>query len=110
MDKLEIVAELPDTEQYAESEGSNEYLELARLHQEYSIAWIIPAWITEEPRLALAKKDANECYALSEERIDQIIAEEQLDKESLLKLGFYTRYGGKIILALILGFMIYAVF
>lgn len=56
VDKIEIVAELPDNEQYTESEDSNEYFDLARLHQEYNIAWVIPAWVTEEPKLVLAKK------------------------------------------------------
>lgn len=108
MDKIEIVADLPDNEKYISTVGSKEYLDLATLHQEYNIAWIIPAWITEEPKLVLAKKDSDQYYDLTEEQLSQIIKENKLeDKDSLLQLGLYTRYGGKAILLLLIGLIIY---
>lgn len=110
MDVIEIVADLPDTEEYAVKEGSKEYLDLARIHQEYNIAWIFPAWITEEPKLVLAQKDSDEYYELPNEQLDQVIKDNQLNKESLVKLGFYRRYGGKLILLLIIGLIIYGIF
>ena len=107
VDKIEIVADLPNNEKYIASEGSKDYLDLATLHQEYNIAWIIPAWITEEPKLVLAKKDSDEYYDLSAEQLSEILKENKLDKDELLQLGLYTRYGGKAVLLIIIGLIIY---
>jgi hypothetical protein len=110
VDKIEIVADLPDTEQYAVSKGSKEYLDLARMHQEYNIAWIIPVWITQEPKLVLAKKESDEYYELTKDQLDQIVSENKLNKESLLQLGLYTKYGGKLIVLLIIGLILFGLF
>lgn len=110
VDVIEFVADLPDTEKYAVKEGSKEYLDLARIHQEYTIAWIIPAWITQEPKLVLAKKESAEYYELTNEQLEQIISENKLNKENLVQLGFYARYGGKLILLVIIGLIIYGIF
>ncbi len=107
IDKVEVVANLPDNEKYAVSEGSTEYLDLARMHQEFNIAWIIPAWITQEPKLVLAKKDSDEYFELNDNQLSQIISDNKLDKEDLLQLGFYSNYGGKIILLLLIALIIY---
>lgn len=109
IDKLEIVADLPDTEEYLSKEESNVHLDLARLHQEYSIAWV-PVWITQEPKLVLAKPDSDRYYELSNEQLKKIISTNKLDKEELLKPGFYTQYGGKIILFLLLCLVLYGIF
>ena len=106
IDKLEIAADLPDTEKYAVSKGSKEYLDLARMHQEYNIAWIIPLWITQEPKLVLAKKESDEYFELTNEQLDQVVSENKLNKESLMQLGFYTKYGGKLIVLLIIGLIL----
>ena len=110
IDKIEIVADLPDTEKYAVSKGSNEYQDLARMHQEYNIAWIIPVWITQEPKLVLTKKGTDEYYELTQDQLDQIVSENKLNKESLLQLGLYTKYGGKLIVLLIIGLIVYGIF
>lgn len=110
IDKIEIVADLPDTEKYAVSKGSKEYLDLARMHQEYNIAWIIPAWITQEPKLVLAKKESDEYFELTNEQLDQVVSENKLNKENLLQLGLYTKYGGKFIGLLIIGLILYGIF
>lgn len=110
IEKMEIVADLPDTEEYVEKEGSKEYLDLARIHEEYNIAWIIPAWITQEPKLVLAQKDSDQYFELTNEQLDKILSDNKLDKDSLLGLGFYTRYGGKLILLLIIALIIYGIF
>lgn len=79
------------------------------MHQEYSIAWI-PVWITQEPKLVLAKPDSDRYYELSNEQLEKIISANELDKEQLLKLGFYTQYGGKIILFLLVCLILYGIF
>ena len=110
IDKIEIVVDLPNTEKYIANEGSKEYLDLARMHQEYNIAWIIPAWITQEPKLVLTKKDSDEYFELTSEELNQIIIDNKLNKENLLQLGLYTKYGGKLILLLIIGLILYGIF
>jgi len=110
IDKIEMVADLPNDERYAATPGSKEYLDLATLHQEYNIAWIIPAWITREPKFVLAKKDSDEYYEATDAEIALIIKENKLDKENLLQLGLYTRYGGKAILIIIIGLIIYGIY
>lgn len=110
IDKIEIVADLPDTEKYAVSEGSKEYLDLARMHQEYNIAWVIPAWITQEPKLVLAQKDSDKYFELNQEQLAQIVSENKLNQENLLQLGLYTKYGGKLIVLLIIGLILYGIF
>ena len=107
IDKIEIVADLPNNEKYTAAEDSKEYLDLATLHQEYNIAWVIPAWVTQEPKLVLAKKDSDVYYELTDQQLAEIIKDNKLDKDSLLQLGFYTRYGGKAILLIVIGLIIY---
>lgn len=110
IDKIQIVADLPNTKEFESKEGSNEFLDLGRLHQEYNIAWVIPAWITVEPKLVLTKKDSEEYFEISDEQLDQIIKANKLNKNDLLKLDFFTRYGGKIILLLIISLIAYGIF
>lgn len=108
-DKIEIVSYLPDVNEYLSKEESNTYLDLGRLHQEYSIAWI-PVWITQEPKLVLTKPDSDRYYELSNEQLEKIISTNKLDKAQLLQLGFYTQYGGKIILFLVACLILYGFF
>ncbi|MEM7550944.1 MAG: hypothetical protein AAF363_14770 [Bacteroidota bacterium] len=110
VEKIEVVAELPNTEDYAFDEADKTYLDLARLHEEFNIAWVIPVWIIREPILVLAKKDSDVYYELTEEQLEGVLIANQLDKEASLKLGFYTSYGGKLILLLILGIALYGIF
>lgn len=110
IDKIEIVADLPNTEKYAISKDSKEYLDLARMHQEYNIGWVIPVWITQDPKLVLAKKESDEYFELTNEQLDQIINENKLNRESLLQLGLYTQYGGKFIVVLIIVLILYGIF
>lgn len=108
-DKISIVFDLPNTPQFKESESSTTYLDLARLHQEYNVAWL-PLWVTEEPKLVLAKKNSDEYFELSEEQVNALVSEYKLDKAQLLKLGAFTRYGGKAIMLILLGIILYGFF
>ena len=51
---LNKVADLPDTDDYKIDEGN--YIDLATLHQEFNIAYILPLYIEKEPRLTLKPK------------------------------------------------------
>ena len=39
-----------------------------------------------------------------------LISDNKLNKESLVQLGLYTKYGGKLILLLIIGLILYGIF
>ena len=107
IEKIEIVAELND-ENYKNS--SDEYLNLARLHEEYNIAWL-SAWITKEPQLVLVTdEDSLEYYELTEEQLNEILTTYDLVAEKLVKLGLFTRFGGKFILFIILFVILYGVY
>ncbi len=92
--KLKVVYDLPDTEDYQDESGTN--FDLARFHEEFNVLWFIPLWVTEDPKLVLMKQGVDDEYwDLDEEMIDNIVKENNLDKDELLSLGFWTRYGGK---------------
>lgn len=116
------VADLPDTDDYLIEKGAekprfginkddkryqDQFMDLARLHEEFNIAWILPLWITKEPRL-VGYNEANELYyELTDEQLNTIILANHLDKEKLMNPGFYTRYGGKLVGLLLIGLIIY---
>ena len=103
---LSKVADLPDTEEYkiGTSEG---YLDLGMLYEEYNIAWIMPLSVTKEPRLVGITKDKSSYYEIPEEELQKILTENKLDKDKLLKIGFYTRYGGKIVAGVLVALIIW---
>ncbi len=105
-EKLKVVYDLPDSTTYADEEGN--FFDIASLHEEYNIAWIFPLWITQEPKLVLMKTGVDDEYwDIPEETLNAIIEENKLDKEELLSLGFYTRYGGKIVFGIFILFCIW---
>ena len=102
---LNKVHDLPDTDDFKTKEGN--FIDLATLHEEFNIAYILPLYITKEPRLVGYDKGTDSYYDIPESELDAIIASEKLDKEKLLKLPFYTKYGGKLVAALIVAFLIW---
>lgn len=104
---ITIVSELPDNEMYETEEGSKEYLELATLHEEFNIAWILPLWITQEPKLVLYNEKSETYYDVPENEMDEILAENKIVKEDVLTVPLYNRYGGKAILIIIIGLIIW---
>ncbi|NHN25593.1 hypothetical protein FIA58_007880 [Flavobacterium jejuense] len=105
---INIVSELPDNEMYETSEGSKEYLELATLHEEFNIAWILPLWITQDPKLVLYNEKLETYYEVPEEEIAAILKENNITKEDVLKVPFYNKYGGKIIVLLLVAGIIWS--
>lgn len=110
---LTLVADLPDTEDYLIEKGSklsnrpDQYLDLATLHEEFNIAWLLPLWINKEPRLVGYNKAKDLYYDIPDEELNQILTENKLDRKNLEKVGFYTRYGGKLIALIIIAFIIW---
>ncbi|MCF3110683.1 hypothetical protein LL912_18010 [Niabella sp. CC-SYL272] len=103
---LQTAADLPDTDAYLLPDNKH-YLDLGVLHEEYNIAYILPLWITKEPRLVGYDKQRATFYELTGEQLREILTENKLEEQKLLRLGFYTRYGGKLVALVILSLIIY---
>lgn len=105
---ITVAAELPDNENYVPEEGSNVYLDLATLHEEFNVAWFLPLWITKEPKLVLYDAKGEIYYDLPDDVLNSILEENKIKKEDVLKVPFYNKYGGKLILIVILGFIVWS--
>jgi hypothetical protein len=104
---LNKVYDLPDTDEFKLKDGN--FMDLATFHKEFNIAYLLPLYITEEPKLVGFDAQTESYYDLPQDQIDAILASQKLNKEALNKLPFYTRYGGKIVGILIIGLLIWGV-
>jgi len=104
---LNKVHELPNTDEFKVEHGN--FMDLATLHKEFNIAYFLPLYVTEEPKLVGYDEQSDTFYDIPEEEIEAILTSQKLKKEDLNKLPFYTRYGGKIVALLIIGLMIWGV-
>lgn len=110
-DVIEKVAELPDTQEYALDESGKKHIDLGRMHTEYNIAWIMPLYIVKEPKLVgVVPGEKDTYYELSDEEINNIVAANNLKKEELLQIGFYTKYGGKVVAGLLILLILWGLF
>lgn len=98
------VADLPDTEEYKTEEGN--YIDLATYHKEFTIASAFPLYIEKEPRLVGYCEKEEAYYELTDEQLAAILKANNLDGKRLNRLGFYTRYGGKLIILAVLALII----
>jgi len=97
---LNKVYDLPNTDEFKAEDGN--FIDLATFHKEYNIAYFLPLYVTEEPKLVLFDEKKDAFYDLPQDKIDAILASQKLNKEQLNKLPFYTKYGGKIVALLII--------
>lgn len=104
---LAKVYDLPNTDEFKLKNG--DYLDLATLHKEFNIAYILPLFVTEEPRLVGYDEKTEEVYDIPNKELDSILASQKLNKEHLNKLPFYTRYGGKLVALALIAFIIWGV-
>lgn len=104
---LNKVYDLPNTDEFKLKDGN--FLDLATLHTEFNIAYILPLYVTEEPKLVGFDEKTDSFYDIPQEELDGILASQKLNKEKLNKLPFYTRYGGKIVALLLIWLMIWGV-
>jgi len=100
------VADLPDTPEFETGEGSGQYFDLGRMHTEYNVLWL-PLYIVQEPKLVGIGQAKDVYYDISDEELNQILKASNLDKEKLLGLDFFTKYGGKLVAALLIILIIY---
>ncbi len=107
-DVIDIVYNIPESDSII---IDGKHVNLARMHKEFNIAYILPIWVTEEPQLVLYDAPTETYYEMttpqSQAFLKEYIKEKKLDESDLLKLGFYTRYGGKAVLVILIGFLIW---
>ncbi|HEY5744910.1 MAG TPA: hypothetical protein VIU12_02430 [Chryseolinea sp.] len=104
---LNKVYDLPNTDEFKVEHGN--FMDLATFHKEFNIAYFLPLYVTEEPKLVGYDEQSDTFYDIPQEEIEAILASQKLNQEDLNKLPFYTRYGGKIVAILIIGLMIWGV-
>ncbi|WP_018675682.1 hypothetical protein [Riemerella columbina] len=101
VEKLKVVADLPNTEDYQDRPG--EYIDLGIKYKYFHIAWM-PVWIIDEPELVgLSSINKEIYYEISPEEIQAIIQENNLPPaDELVQLGFFGRHWGKIVLLVVI--------
>ncbi|WP_289662808.1 hypothetical protein [Flavobacterium panacagri] len=102
---LNKVYDLPNTDEFKLKDGN--FMDLATLHKEFNIAYFLPLYIMEEPKIVGYDEKTEAFYDIPQNEIDEIIASQKLKKENLLQLPFYTKYGGKLVAGLIIGLLIW---
>jgi hypothetical protein len=107
---VNIVHDLPNTEEFSENESKTNFLDLATFHEEFNVAWVLPLWITIDPKLVLYSKVSDTYYELSDEELNAIIKNNNLNKEALLNIGFYKKFGGKIVGVLLILLILWGTF
>jgi len=104
---LNKVHDLPNTDAFKLESGN--FMDLASFHKEFNIAYFLPLYVTEEPKLVGFDAETETYYEIPSKELEVILATEKLNKEELTHLSFYTRYGGKLVALLIIGFIIWGV-
>ncbi|SHG74596.1 hypothetical protein SAMN04488109_1657 [Chryseolinea serpens] len=102
---LHKVYDLPNTEEFKVEHGN--FMDLATFHKEFNIAYFLPLYVTEEPKLVGYDEQSDTFYEIPQNELDAILAAQKLNKDDLNKLSFYTRYGGKLVALLIIGLLIW---
>lgn len=109
-DVIEIVYHTPKKDSI---EVDGKHLDIARLHKEFNIAYILPLFIEEDPRLVLYDAKNKTYYETTSPKtkafLDAYLKEKNLKEEDLLRLGLYTRYGGKVVMLLFAAFLIWGI-
>ena len=86
-------------------------LDIARYYKLFDIAYILPLYVVNEPKLVFYNAESDMIYEPTtteqEQFLDEYLKEKGLNKEKLTKIGWYKRWGGKavfiLVLALVLG-------
>ena len=81
-------------------------LDIARYYKIFDIAYILPLYVVNEPKLVFYNAESDMIYEPTtteqEQFLDEYLKEKGLNKEELTKIGWYQRWGGKAVFILIL--------
>ncbi|RZK17119.1 MAG: hypothetical protein EOO86_13340 [Pedobacter sp.] len=100
---LNTVHDLPDTDDFKLDNGN--YLDLATLHKEFNFAYILPLYITQEPKLVIYDEKTESYFDLPESKLKELLLTQKLNQKDFIGLPFYTRYGAKLIVILFVAFL-----
>ena len=85
-------------------------LDIARYYKLFHIAYILPLYVDQEPKLVFYNKGSDMIYEPTtteqEKFLDKYLKEKGLNKEKLTKIGWYKRWGGKAVFILVLAFVL----
>ena len=83
-------------------------LDIARYYKLFDIAYILPLYVVNEPKLVFYNAESDMIYEPTtpeqEKFLNEYLKEKGLNKEELTKIGWYQRWGGKAVLILVLAF------
>ncbi|WAC42598.1 hypothetical protein [Pedobacter sp. SL55] len=102
---LNKVYDLPNTADFKLDNGN--YVDLATLHTEFNIAYILPLYITQEPILVAYDKQSETYFNIPENELKNILAAQKINETDIIGLPFYTRYGCKIMVLLFVALLIW---
>ncbi|TKC01771.1 hypothetical protein [Pedobacter cryotolerans] len=102
---LNKVYDLPNTAEF-NLDNAN-YVDLATLHTEFNIAYILPLYITQEPILVAYDEQTEKYFGIPEDELKRILATQNLKMGDVIGLPFYTRYGCKIMVLLFIALLIW---
>lgn len=81
-------------------------LDIARYYKLFDIAYILPLYVVNEPKLVFYNAESDMIYEPTtteqEKFLNEYLKEKGLNKEELTKIGWYQRWGGKAVFILIL--------
>lgn len=107
-DVINVVYKTP-TQDSIEIDGK--HLDIGCYHREYNIGYILPLYVIKEPVLVYYDKTSKVYYEprTPEEKaiLQSYIKKKKLNEADLLNLGFYTRYGGKLVGLVLLAIILF---
>ena len=100
---VDVVYQTPEKDSIYQDD---EKLDIARYYKLVHIAYVLPLYIVDEPKLVFYNKGSDMIYEPTtteqEQFLDEYLKEKGLNKEELTKIGWYQRWGGKAVFILIL--------
>lgn len=106
--KIEKVAELPDSTYYQTEDGK--FIDLGYMYTVYEIAFV-PLWEVGEPRLVgFNSEDKDTYYDLDDELVEVIKQDLKVeDLDGYKKMPFWDAWGGKLIGLAVIALIIYGI-
>lgn len=100
---VDVVYQTPEKDSIYQDD---EKLDIARYYKLFDIAYILPLYVVNEPKLVFYNAESDMIYEPTtteqEQFLDEYLKEKGLNKEELTKIGWYQRWGGKAVFILIL--------
>ena len=100
---VDVVYQTPEKDSIYQDD---EKLDIARYYKLFDIAYILPLYVVNEPKLVFYDAENDMIYEPTtteqEQFLDEYLKEKGLNKEELTKIGWYQRWGGKAVFILIL--------